>query len=288
MTSIEPLSVIVCTYEWPQALHLVLLALSEQRDQRFEIVVADDGSGTETAQVIERWSSVFGRRLSHAWQSDEGWRKARVLNLAASRAVHPYLVFLDGDCLPRRGFVEAVRRAALPGWFLAGKRLHLSPRLSQRVLDDELPVWRWTSLRWLVTAPHELWRSPRETNRPGLLLPIRDRRRPWRPELPDFAPPYDAYGFFFGVSRADFERVNGFDLRYAGWGGEDEDIAFRLQRSGLRCGWPGPGATLLHLWHPPRIGAANRPLVQESRKGTSIVADPGLRELALERDPTPS
>lgn len=282
MTRTEPLSIIVSTYQWPQALDVVLLALAAQRDQSFEIVVADDGSGAETARVIERWRRVFGSRLSHVWQPDEGWRKARVLNVGALQARYRYLVFLDGDCLPRRGFIEAVRRAALPGWFLAGKRLHLSPGRSRRVLDHAVPVWRWSALRWLVAAPRELWRAPRETARPGLLLPVRDRRRPWRPELPDFAPPHDAYGFFFGVSREDFERVNGFDLRYVGWGGEDEDIAFRLLRSGVRCGWPGPGATLLHLWHPPQVGAANRARVQESRTGTDTVANPGLRELAAE------
>jgi N-terminal domain of galactosyltransferase len=193
-------------------------------------------------------------------------------------------VFLDGDCLPRKRFVEAVRRAALPGWFLASKRLNLSAGLSRRVLERRVPVWRWSALRWFLTAPREVLVAPREAGRPGLLVPVRDRRRPWRPKLPDFAPPYDGYGFCLVVARDEFARVNGFDQRFTGWGGEDVDLAIRLRRAGLRCGWPGARATLLHLWHGERKGqaASNRSLLHETESSSRIEARVGLRELAIE------
>jgi len=201
-------------------------------------------------------------------------------------AAGDYLVVLDGDCLPRRGFIEAVRRAALPGWFLASKRLNLSAALSRRVLEHHVPVWRWSTARWFATAPREMLSAPREVARPGLLLPVRDRRRPWRPEQPDFAPPYDGYGFCLGVARRDLERVNGFDMRFTGWGGEDVDLAMRLRRAGLRCGWPGAGATVLHLWHTERKGRtrSNRQLVEETESSSRLQAVDGLGELALAVD----
>jgi GT2 family glycosyltransferase len=206
------------------------------------------------------------------------------LNLGALTARGRYLVFLDGDCLVRSGFVRALRRAALPGWFLASKRLNLSEDLSRRILEEDLGVWRWTVFRWLLSAPSELVTASRESARPGLLIPIRDRRRPWRPRQPDFSPPYDGYGFFFAVSRSDLERVNGFDMRLEGWGGEDVDMAVRLRRSGLRCGWPGAHATVLHLWHHERKGRerSNTPLLEETRQSDRIEAVVGLRELENE------
>jgi glycosyltransferase involved in cell wall biosynthesis len=277
-------SVVVVTYEWPAALDAVLRALSEQAGPPFEVVVADDGSGPETAAVVARWQDSFGERLRHVWQPDEGWRQGRNRNLGALEARGDYLVFLDGDCLVRRGFLQAVRRAALPGWFLAGKRLHLSERLSRRVLDENVPVWRWSTMRWLLATPRELLSSHREAGRPGVLLPVRDRRRPWREGQPEFFPPFAAYGYFFGISRSDLERANGFDMRFVGWGGEDEDLAARLRRLGLRCGWPGPRATLLHLWHAPRKGVmpSNRPLVDATEEATHVEALEGLRELRAE------
>ena len=71
------------TYEWPEALHVVLRALADQSDRDFVLVVADDGSGADTAAVVDSWRAAFGGRLAHAWQPDEGFRLARVLNLGA-------------------------------------------------------------------------------------------------------------------------------------------------------------------------------------------------------------
>jgi glycosyltransferase involved in cell wall biosynthesis len=278
------LSVVVVTYEWPKALDAALAALADERDDKVEVIVADDGSGEETRSVVERWRETFGDALRHVRQDDEGWRQSRARNLGALEARGDFLAFLDGDCLARKGFVAAVRRAALPGWFLAGKRLHLGSALSERVVDEHVPVWRWSAARWVLRMPRELVTSHREAARAGVLLPVRDRRRPWRPSQPQFSPPYDAYGFFVGVSRSDFEQVNGFDMRYEGWAGEDVDLALRLRRIGLRCGWPGPKATLLHLWHSPKKGSmrSNSPLVEEATQSDRIDAVVGLRELSSE------
>jgi glycosyltransferase involved in cell wall biosynthesis len=279
MTGTAPrhLSVVVATYEWPSALDIVLRALSEQRGAPFDVVVADDGSGDETAAVVRRWQSRF--ELEHVWQPNDRFRKARLLNRAALAARGDYLVFLDGDCVPRIGYAEAIRRAALPGWFVASKRLHLSPQLSRRILAGSLEVWRWSSLRWAMSAPRELVTSThRQANRPGVLLPIRDRGRPWRPRGSGFRPPYNGYGYTFGVLRSDFERVNGFDMRFGGWDGEDVDIAERLLSAGLSCGWPGPASSVFHLWHADRKKPANR----IPREPGAVEAREGLRELVAE------
>jgi len=268
------LSVVVATFEWPRALDVVLHALAEQRDRDFSVVVADDGSGEETAQAVERWRGEL--ELSHVWQENEGFLKARLLNRAALAADGEYLLFLDGDCVPRRGLTASVRRAVLPGWFVGSKRLHLSPETTERALSGQWPIWRWSAAEWVVRAPKELTRwHYREQNRPGVLIPVRDRARPWNGGL-DFQVPYSGYGYVFGVSREDFWRVNGFDMRFCGWDGEDLDIAERLRAAGLRCGWPGPGASVLHLWHEFRKRPASPP------ERALVAAPEGLRELQLE------
>ena len=268
------LSVVVTTYEWPEALEAVLGALAEQSDSQFEVVVADDGSGPATRSAVERWREPFGGRLSHVWQEDGGLRLSRVRNLGALASSGDYLVFVDGDCVPRTGFVRALKACALPGWFVAGRRLELSQELTRRALAGKAEVQRWSSARWFV-------RARRDASGLRALSP-RDRRRAGRARLPEFEPQDRAYGFLVGLSRADFERVNGYDIRYVGWGEEDVDLAFRLRRLGLRCGHAGPHATVLHLWHPQRDvrDHPNAHLLDDTERSDRIHAVEGLRELS--------
>src|SRR5207253_7447249 len=142
------LSVIVATYEWPEALDAVLRGLADQSDRDFELVVADDGSGPATFEVVH--SSSEQRPLRHVRQEDEGYRLARVRNLGAREAGGDFLVFLDGDVVPRRHFVRAMRRSAVTGWFVAGKRLLLGRELTARTLTDRLPIQRWSLLHWAL------------------------------------------------------------------------------------------------------------------------------------------
>lgn len=268
----QALSVVVSTYEWPDALDAVLRGFADQTDDDFGVVVADDGSAAATGEVVDRWKISFEGRLSHVWQEDAGFRLARVRNLGALATRGDYLVFADGDCIPRRGFIASIRRAAAAGWFLAGKRVHLAPALSRAVLENRIRVSRWSAASFL--------RHRREVYAWVDLTP-RDRRRPWRPSLPEFVPHGNAYGFLMAMHRTDFEAVNGFDMRYVGWGEQDVDLAVRLRRLGLRSSWAGPQSTMLHLSH-----ASNMPreretwwLLQEMLQDTRISAVAGVREL---------
>jgi glycosyltransferase involved in cell wall biosynthesis len=266
------ISVVLAAYERAKELEVVLQAFSEQRGPPVEIVVADDGSEGSVGRIVDRWRDRL--ELGHVWQPKDGFRKARALNRAAVEARGDYLVFLDADCVPRRGFVSAIRKAARPGWFLTTKRLMLSESLSRRVVDEQLPIWRWPALEWFV-------RAPREVGRPGYLVPARDRRRPWRPNGAEFVPPDLAYSLI-GVFRSDFERVNGFDDRCRrADDGEDQDLAIRLRRGGLRCGWAGPSSTVLHLWHPPRVYRPedHTPVFRLTEADDRVEAVVGLREL---------
>jgi glycosyltransferase involved in cell wall biosynthesis len=268
------LSVVVCTYSWPDALDAVLRSLADQSDDRFDVVVADDGSGPETESVAGRWSAELASGLAYVRQPDEGFRAGRVRNLGALAARSDHLVFLDGDCVPRLHFVRAIRDSLQPGWFVATNRVNLSRGLTERILRERIPIHRWSLVRWFMHA-----RSA------GSLMSLtpRDRRQAGRDGQPGFAPRDNAY-CCIGVATADFERVNGYDLRYTGWGDEDVDLSVRLTRIGLRCGHAGPHATPIHLWHPSREvrERSNWWLLQETQQSRRTEAVEGLRELAAE------
>jgi GT2 family glycosyltransferase len=273
-TSTAPrLAIVVSTYESAEPLHAVLWGLAEQSDPGFVLVVADDGSGSDKKAVVDRWRSRFGERLLHVWQPDEGFRLARVLNLGALAVDADYFAFMHGESIPRRNFVRAIRACIRPGWFVAGRRVDLSAALTARVLEQRLPVHRWGMLDWLRVR-HEA--------SPIAALTRRDRRRVGVTGVPEFSPHNRTYGYLLGVGRRDFERVDGYDVRFVGWGEEDVDIATRLRRIGLRCGHAGPDGTLVHLWHESEI-PAERPnwyLLQETEQSDRVEAIGGLREVA--------
>ena len=58
------------------------------------------------------------------------------------------------------------------------------------------------------------------------------------------------YSGFFSLWREDFERINGFDEEFTGWGCEDDDLGLRLRRSGVKTASIMDSTLSFHLWHP--------------------------------------
>ena len=109
----ELISIIVTTYDRVDALDAVLRSLSRQTDCGFEVVVADDGSGPETAKLIQGWRGRFGAPLKHVWHEHRDFRAGEIRNRGILSSAGRYCIFLDGDCLARPDFVrEAAVRAA--------------------------------------------------------------------------------------------------------------------------------------------------------------------------------
>ena len=233
------ISVIVTTYRREDALAAVLRSLSRQTDRDFEVVIADDGSGSATAELVVAWKSKLGHPLNHVWHEDRGFRAAEIRNRAIVLSRGDYCIFLDGDCIVRPDFVAVHRRLAEPGWIVTGNRILLSPALTARVLRDGLTPEVWRFGRWLG----ERWRGG--VNRLSALLhlplgPLRRlRQQAWR----------GARSCNLAVWRSDLDRVDGFDADYSGWGKEDSDLIVRLLHAGVRRK-DGVFATgVLHLWH---------------------------------------
>ena len=147
----ELISLIVATYNRDDALAAVLRSLSRQTDTDFELIVADDGSGTATARVITEWATHLPVPVKHVWHPDRGFRLAEIRNRAIRASAGRYCVFLDGDCIARPDFVAAHRRLAEPGWFVTGNRILLSRELTERILRAGLEPEKWGFANWIAS-----------------------------------------------------------------------------------------------------------------------------------------
>ena len=267
------ISIIVATYNRPDALDAVLRSLSGQDDANFEVLVADDGSRPDTAAVVESWKGRLGRGAVHVWQDDDGFRLAEIRNLAILAAKGEYCIFLDGDCLARPSFVGAHRALAQNRRFVTGNRVLVSRALSELILREGLAAERWGTAKWVKqwTGGH--------INRllPLLWLPLGPLRHAYAEQW------RGARGANFAVWRSDLAAIDGFDADFRGWGREDSDLFVRLIRSGVGRK-DGRWATgVLHLWHPEadrgRLSENDRRL-DEILAGDRIRATRGLSALS--------
>ena len=230
------ISVIVTTYNRPDALSLVLRGLAAQDAGDFEVLIADDGSTPETVAAIDALRPVLPYPLSHVWQADEGFRAPMARNRAAAQAGGAYMIFLDGDCVPLTDFVTMHRRLAKAGWFVSGNRILLSEAFSAQAVREQIPLWTWSAAQWAAA------RLTGKVNRLTPLLRLVD----WSQPRSDWI---GAKTCNLAAWREDFQAINGFDEDFVGWGYEDSDFVQRLLNAGRRRCTTRWAVPVLHLWH---------------------------------------
>jgi len=233
-------AVIVTTYNRPDALAAVLEGYCSQSDREFSLLVADDGSTSETADVVDRCVRREIIPVTHVWQEDRGFRAAAIRNRAVVATGAEYIIFTDGDCVPSRHFVKAHKELAEPGYFLGANRALLSAGLTDRVIKERLPLHTWNGFDWARS-----WMR-RDVNRllPLIVLPDGSFRKRW---------PHRWEGIKtcnLSAWRKDLVHVNGLDESYEGWGLEDSDLVIRLIHAGIKHKSARFAAPVFHLWHP--------------------------------------
>lgn len=266
-----PLSIILATYNRPEALRLVLLALNEQDTDRFEVVIGDDGSRAETGELIQQLKAQVNYPIKHIWQPDDGFRLATIRNKAAAAASGEYLVFLDDDCPMPPWFVRQHRALAETGWYVAGNRILLSQQFTQQVTQQQLPIWNYSRWQWF-------WHyCRRHCNRfsPVLTLPLGwlRKRHPkkWR----------GLRGCNLAVWKRDLITVNGFNESFVGWGYEDSDFIIRLMRTGVRRKEGRFSVPVFHLWHKENDRSNERnnfKALQAILQADTIAAEQGIKQ----------
>jgi glycosyltransferase involved in cell wall biosynthesis len=268
----ELISVIVTTYDRVDALDAVLRSLSRQADRDFEVVIADDGSGPETAALLDAWKGRLGVPLKRVRHEHRDFRAGEIRNRGIRASAGRYCIFLDGDCITRPDFVMQHRALAEPGWLVTGNRVLLTERLTAKILAEKLEPEQWSTGEWIGQ------RFSGGLNRlaPVLHLPLGPLRRltagRWQ----------GARSCNLAIWRADLDRVDGFDAIFSGWGKEDSDLVIRLLNAGIRRKDGRYATGVLHLWHPAsdrtRL-AENERLLAEVIESGRIRAERGMSEL---------
>ncbi len=255
------IGVVITTYNSPLWLERVLQGYECQTDTDFETIIADDGSGEETRELIERFRARGRLNIRHVWHEDDGFRKTEILNKAIADTSVDYLIFTDGDCIPRADFIAVHRRVARPGAFLSGGYLKLTMPVSQAIKAEDITAGNPFRRSWLVShgqpRNHKLWKLVESPALAGWLNRLTPTKATWN-------------GMNSSTWRKDLLAVNGFDERMQ-YGGLDRELGERLWNHGLRSRQIRYQAICVHLDHKrgyakPEIWERNYALRKEVRE----------------------
>lgn len=252
-------SLIISVYNNEERLKLVFAGLSRQTYKNYEVLIADDGSGNKMREFIDQFQESAIFPIKHIWQDDIGFRKNRILNEAIKIATTDYLIFIDGDCIPHKNFIQAHVKERELNTVLCGSRVMLSDRMSTNITLETVSAGKLEGLNFNLLFDALTGKASRLED--GIYIPsgfnrkFRNNRK------------VNILGSNYSIEKSLIEKINGFDEDYIGPGlGEDSDIQFRLKMLGARFKSVRNYAILYHLYHPKTAENSENMLRFEKKK----------------------
>ncbi|MDT8415187.1 MAG: glycosyltransferase family 2 protein [Flavobacteriaceae bacterium] len=232
-------SVIISTYNAPEWLEKVLWSYAGQTESSFELIIADDGSGEETAKLIASFKAQANFPVIHVWQEDEGFQKSKILNKAILACRTDYIIMSDGDCIVRKDFVAKHLKKRKKSRFLSGGYYKLPMSVSKLISKEDIESGRCFELKWLLKNGLGTSFKNNKLNADGIkeefLNSFTTSKATWNG--------HNASGW-----REDILAVNGFDERMQ-YGGQDREMGERLKNLGIKGKQIRYSAICLHLDH---------------------------------------
>lgn len=227
-------TLIISTYNWPQALEITLKSVLEQVVKPNEVIIADDGSADETRGLIEKAKKTLPCPLIHVWHEDKGFRLAEIRNKAIARASGEYIIQTDGDIILEKHFVKDHLDKAEKGLFIAGSRALLDEEYSKKILLS-------------AQTNVSIFNKHVDDRLNGMRIPFLSNYFKFRYKK---KLPYYGRGCNMSFWRDDMIKTNGYDENMTGWGKEDVELIVRMINMGRRRVFLKFGGVTYHLWHP--------------------------------------
>ncbi len=224
-------SLIITTYNRKNALELVLISVMKQSVLPDEVIIADDGSGEDTRELILQYQKTFPVPLIHCWQEDCGFRVSAIRNKAIAQSKYEYTIMIDGDIVLHRNFIEDHKRHAWKGRFLQGSRVLLFQQKTEQVLRNKA------------------------VNISAVSTDIGNNLNAIKSNFLSSIISYYRSGYMnvraanLSCWKEDLLLINGFNEDFVGWGREDSELAVRMANLGIKRMHVKFAAFGYHLYH---------------------------------------
>jgi len=224
-------TLLASTYNWPEALELLLESVLRQDTFPDEVLIADDGSTAATQKLIADYQKKMPVPLRHIWHEDHGNRKAVILNKALATSTAAYIIEVDGDVILHPSFIKDHIRFAEKGHYLYGSRVNIQQNFLPKLFSEKPLTFNWyhTGIKKRGRALHL----------PLLMrwAKVSDRRSS------------KLRGCNLSFWREDFIAINGYNENFSGWGMEDSEMVERLHNIGIRGKRLKFAGILYHIFH---------------------------------------
>ena len=259
-------SLIISTYNWPRALYLCLDSVMQQTVMPSEILIADDGSGMSTRDVVKHFENISPVPVHHIWHEDRGFRVAAIRNKAIAASRGEYIIHIDGDLILHRNFIQDHMIFAREGCYVSGSRGVITEMLAEKVLSGE------------ITSLSATTKGVRNSNN-AMRIPI------MAVLYQLFGPSRSPRSCNLAIWRKDLIRVNGYDENFEGWGYEDTELVLRLNNSGVTQRCMKFRGIVFHIYH--KEASRDNKSKNEQRYKDSIRCHRTRCEKGLDRHLTP-
>ena len=219
MSEVIKSSLIIATYNWKEALEMVLKSVLNQSIMPFEVIIADDGSKDDTKQLIDAYRKKFKVPLIHIWHKDKGFRLSEIRNKSIKQAKGNYIIQIDGDTILHKDFVKDHQRFARKKQFISGSRVLLGKNFSKKILESK--KFKFNIFSKHIKNKHYHLHIP-------LLAKI--LRKPTNDVSRVI---HSVRGCNMSFWKEDLLAVNGYNEDMTGWGREDSELSARLINLGL-------------------------------------------------------
>ena len=232
------ISLIIAFYKNIPALELIFESLKQQTFHDFEVIIAEDDNADDTVLFLEQCRQTYRFPILHVRHEDCGFRKNKILNEAIKVTSGEKLVFIDGDCIPHRKFLEIYNLNIKRDAYYYARRVMLSEKMSNKLLSTK-NVKNISLINLLLSGSSEIAQ--------GIYFPYRPATTKKGREI---------WGCNWGVLKEYVIRINGYDEDYnAPCSGEDDDIGWRLQGIGLKLISLKNKVIQYHLYHRSQYDA---------------------------------
>ncbi len=224
-------SLLISTYNWPQALELVMLSAENQTEKPDEILIADDGSTEETKELIDDFRKKLSVEIKHFWHEDKGFRKSIILNKAIAAAQGDYIIQIDGDCIMHKDFVGDHKAMARSNTYLYGSRVNIQEDFLPMLFETQKIVFSYFQKG--IKKRNRNLRIPALSSFYGTQKTISKKMR----------------GCNVSFWKKDLVAVNGYNEDFEGWGREDSELIIRMMNNGVMGKRLRYRGIVYHIWH---------------------------------------